>query len=627
MSRDALLLEARTLRAAGRAGEALPVLDRLEALHPRYGWLFLERAHCHVVLRDAPSAFAALHQAIACNRTLPAAWDMLAQLLRMSGDAAGAEFAESNLAMLRELPVEIVAASSLQADGDLDEAAEVMRGYLAKDPANAGALRLLGRIRLDSGAVEEAEALLERALRHAPDWDEARLDYALVLLQLQKHAAARVEAEKLLKSNPLHREYRKQYAAACIGLGDHGQVIDIYVALLEDTRPASAEAAELRLWRGNALKAVDRTEEAIADYRASAEAGGGGVAWFSLANLKTHRFSDAEVARMEAEAARPDLAGMDRVYLAFALGKAREDREDFAAAWQAYARGNALRRAMGRWRAKAAEAAVERLFAAPSVGHGQGGHPARDPIFIVGLPRSGSTLVEQILASHPEVEGTQELPFLGRIAADVMGADPDCGLPLQPEALARLTPAQRRQLGARYLAEAGAHRHLGRPFFIDKMPNNFWHIGLIAQILPNATVIDMRRDPMACGFANLKQLFGSNHHEFAYGAEDLGRHYRGYIALMRHWDRVLPGRVLRLHYEDLVEDLEGEVRRLLAHCGLPFDPACLDFHRTERTVRTPSSEQVRRPLERSGLDHWRKFAPWLGPLEQALGDAVPTWRD
>jgi len=626
MNREDVLQQARQLRAAGHADKALAVLDRLEAQHPRFSRLFQERAQCLIVRRDGPGAMRALHRALELNQTLPAAWDMLAQLCRMSGDAAGAEAAARKLAILQQMPVEIVAANSLQADGDLDQAAQVLRGYLAKDPANAGALRLLGRICLEQGALEEAEILLARALHNAPDWDEARLDHAMALLQQQKHAAARGEAERLLRSDPGNREYRKHYAAASIGLGDHERVIDIYAALLADIPADGPEAAELRLWRANALKAVGRTEDAIADYRASAAAGSGGVAWFALANLKTYRFSEADVARMEAMAARPDLAEMDRVYYAFALGKAHEDRADYAAAWAAYERGNALRRGMANWRAEVAEAAAERIAAVLPGGEMGAGHPARDPIFIVGLPRSGSTLVEQILASHPEVEGTQELPFIGRIAAEICGADQDCGLPLRPEEVAQLTPAQCRELGARYLAEAGARRHLGRARFIDKMPNNFWHVGLIARILPNATVIDVRRDPMACGLANLKQLFGTGHHEFAYGADDLGRHYRAYIALMRHWERMLPDRVLRVHYEDLVEDLERQVRRLLDHCGLPFDPACLEFHRTQRTVRTPSSEQVRRPIDRSGLDHWRKFAPWLGPLEAALGDAVTTWR-
>lgn len=629
--RVALLEHARNLRAAGHADKALGVLDKLEAHHPQFSRLYQERAQCHIVLRHAPEAMRALQQALALNQTLPAAWDMLGQLCRLSGDAAGAEVAARNLAILRQMPVEIVAASSLQADGDLEQAAEVLRGYLAKDPANAGALRLLGRIHLDRGAPQEAEPLLALALRHAPDWDEARLDYAMALLQQQKHAAARAEAERLLQGDPENRAFRKQFAAACIGLGDHDRVIDIYAALLADIPADGPEAAELRLWRANALKAVGRTDEAITDYRASAAAGSGGVAWFALANLKTYRFSDAEIAAVEAAAAQPDLPEMDRVYYAFALGKAREDRAEHAAAWTAYARGNALRRGMGRWRADVAEAAAERIIAAQGramlAAQPHAAPSSREAIFIVGLPRSGSTLVEQILASHPDVEGTQELPFIGRIAAEVFGADADCRLPLRPEALAQLSSVQRSRLGARYLTEARSHRHLGRKYFVDKMPANFWHVGLISLILPQATVIDVRRHPMACGFANLKQLFGANHHEFAYDAGDLGRYYRTYLALMRHWDKALPGRVLRLHYEDLVEDLEGQVRRLLDHCGLPFDTACLAFHATQRTVRTPSSEQVRRPINRSGLEHWRAFAPWLSPLEAALGDAVTGWRD
>ncbi|WP_366872742.1 sulfotransferase [uncultured Brevundimonas sp.] len=248
------------------------------------------------------------------------------------------------------------------------------------------------------------------------------------------------------------------------------------------------------------------------------------------------------------------------------------------------------------------------------------------PIFIVGLPRSGSTLIEQILASHSRVEGAQELTEIDRYAGELCGRDPDCGLPLRPEALARLADKQARALGERFLADTAVHRRLGRPFFIDKMPNNFWHIGLIHLILPRSIIIDVRREPMACGFSNLKQLFGTTNQAFTYGAEDIARYYRTYLDLMRHWDEALPGRVLRVQYEDVVDDLEGGVRRMLAHCGLPFEPACLNFHETRRSIRTPSSEQVRRPIGREGLDQWRNYTPWLAPLRDALGDAATGYR-
>lgn len=630
--RDALLQTARDLRASQRIPEALAALQHLQALHPRFSRLYQERGHCHVLARDGAAAIEALREAVRLNPTLPASWDMLAQLYGMLGDTAQARQAAQRLAALKQLPPEIVVANSLLADGDLAPAEDVIRQYLHRDGGNAGALRLLARIRTDRGALDEAEALLAALLQRAPDYHAARLDYAMVLLQQQKHLQARGEAEHLLGHEPDNRDYLKQFAAACVGLGDHEPVIDVYARLLAGPPRSGAEVADLRLWRANALKIAGRQQEAIADYRAALMASPDyGVAWFSLANLKTYRFTDDEIARMRAAEARPDLQAMDRVYLCFALGKALEDREDHAASWSCYARGNAVRRGIGRHRPDVAEACALRLkraftadFFAARAGWGAD-DPA--PIFILGLPRSGSTLIEQILASHSAVEGTQELTEIGRQAAMLCGADPDCGLPLDPQALQRLTGDEARSLGERFLAGTRIYRRLDRPHFIDKMPNNFWHIGLIQLILPRATIIDIRREPMACCFSNLKQLFGTTNNEFAYGIDDMARHYRIYLDLMRHWDAVLPGRVLRVHYEDLVEDLEPQVQRILAHCGLPFEPACLSFHETQRSVRTPSSEQVRQPIGRAGLTQWRAYAPWLTPLQDALGDALTGYRN
>jgi tetratricopeptide (TPR) repeat protein len=630
--RDALLHEARDLRARQRIPEALAVLARLQALHPRFSRLYQERGHCLVLLHDAPAAIDALREAVRLNPTLPASWDMLEQLYRMLGDAAQAALAARHLATLRQLPSAVVAASSLLTDGDLWAAEAVIREHLREDGGNAGALRLLARILNEGDASAEAESLLQAVLERAPDYHAARFDYVMVLLQRRRHLRARQEAEQLLKHDPANRDYLKSYGAACIGLGDHEPVIDLYERLLAGQPRSGPEVADLRLWRANALKVTGRQPEAIADYRASLAARPDhGVAWFSLANLKTYRFTDDDIARMRAAEARSDLQDMDRVYLCFALGKALEDRGDYASSWRCYERGNAVRRAAGRYRPEVAESCARRLkqvftpeFFAARVGWGVA-DPA--PIFVLGLPRSGSTLIEQILASHPQVEGTQELTEIDRYAGELCGRDPDCALPLDPEAVARLTAGDARLLGERFLAETEVYRRLGRPFFIDKMPNNFWHIGLIQLMLPGSTIIDVRREPMACCFSNLKQLFGASHQEFTYGVDDVARHYRTYLDLMRHWDHVLPGRVLRVRYEDLVEDLEGTVRPILAHCGLPFEPACLAFHETRRSVRTPSSEQVRQPIGREGLAQWRRYAPWLAPLRDALGNALTLYRD
>jgi len=389
--------------------------------------------------------------------------------------------------------------------------------------------------------------------------------------------------------------------------------------------------ADLQLWLGHALKTIGELEEAIVAYRAACEIRPDfGDAWWSLANLKTYRFSDAEIATMRAAEQDAATATVDRVHLAFALGKALEDRADYAASWEYYARGNATQRAVSRYRPEIFEtntAEQKRLCTPAFFAERAGwGCEARDPIFILGLPRAGSTLIEQILASHPAVEGTQELPDIQRYALEMHGRDPDYDNPRYPAALADLSADAVRALGERFLADTRVHRAEGRPLFIDKMPNNFRHIGLIQLILPKATIIDARREPMACCFSNLKQLFATGQ-EFTYSAQDIARYYRTYLDLMRHWDGALPGKILRVLNEDVIEDLEREVRRILAHCGLDFDPACLNFHQTRRAVRTPSSEQVRRPVNRDGMDQWRPFEPWLEPLKDALGDALVSWRE
>lgn len=625
--RDALLQEARDLRARKRLPEALAILARLQELHPRFSRLYQERGHCHVLLRNASAAIDALQEAVGLNPTLPTSWDMLEQLYRLVGDTAQAAAAAQHLVTLRQLPSAVVVANSLFADGDLATAEKVLRDYLRRDSDNVGALRLLARIRNERDAPGEAESLLKSVLDRAPDYHAARLDYAVVLLQSQKYLQARQEARRLLGHDPDNREYLKQYGAACIGLGDHEPVIELYEKLLAGQPQSGAEVADLRLWRANALKIMGRRRDAIADYRAALEARPDyGVAWFSLANLKTYRFTDDDVARMRAAESQPAAQDMDRIYLCFALGKALEDRGDYEGSWRYYEHGNAVRRGASRYRPEVADACGLRLrqvfsgeFFAARAGWGVA-DPA--PIFILGLPRSGSTLIEQILASHSGVEGTQELTEIDRYVGEICGRDPDCGLPLHPEALGRLSAGEVRALGERFLAETRTYRRLGRPFFIDKMPNNFWHIGLIHLLLPGSTIIDVRREPMACCFSNLKQLFGTTNQEFTYGVDDIARHYRTYLDLMRHWDDVLPGRVLRVPYEQVVEDLEGGVRRLLDHCGLAFEPGCLAFHETRRSVRTPSSEQVRQPIGREGLAQWRHYAPWLAPLRDRLGDAL-----
>jgi tetratricopeptide (TPR) repeat protein len=398
---------------------------------------------------------------------------------------------------------------------------------------------------------------------------------------------------------------------------------------------ASPGSSNLHVALGHSLKSVGRRQEAIESYRkAAAVRPSFGDAYWSLANLKTYRFSPDEIAHMRAEGTAPAADPVDRCHLCFALGKAYEDVHEYAESWRFYERGNALKRAESRYRAEITETSTRKQievctqeFFSARAGVGA---PDPDPIFILGLPRSGSTLVEQILASHSHIDGTHELPDIPRIVRGLErrgteGPRSDLENPRYPGVLADLAPEDFRRLGERYMVDTRSYRG-DKPLFIDKMPNNFRHIGLIHLILPNAKIIDVRREPLACCFGNLKQLFASGQ-EFTYSIEDIARYYKSYLELMRHWDAVLPQRVLRVWYEDVVEDLAGNVKRLLEFCGLEFEAACLEFYKLERSVYTASSEQVRQPIVREGLFQWRNYEPWLGPLEDALADAVIRYRE
>jgi len=624
-NRDLLLIAATSQRHLQHIPEALEMLARLERIQPRLSRLHQERGLCYVGLKDAPRAIESLLLAVNINPALPASWKMLNGLYRLTGDAQNAEIAAQHVATLENLPPDVVRATSLFSDGELGLAEHITRAFLLQHGDHPEAMRLLARIALAHDALDDAETLLEAVLVLAPDYRAARYDYVETLIKRQKHQAASEQVEQLLDLDPANAAYCTLAATAAVGLGQNEKALVIYRAML-DQAPGSWDVP---LWMGHALKTVGQLAQAIDAYRAAAAARPDfGDAYWSLANLKTYRFTDEEIARMRAEEASPAIAPEDRWHLCFALGKALEDRGEIAESWTWYERGNALQRAQSGYRPEIIETNTQKQIKVCTrdffVARTGWGEPRPDPIFIVGLPRSGSTLIEQILASHSQVEGTQELSDIQRIALDLQGRDPDLDEPGYPAALADLTQGDCRRLGEKYLADTRVYRS-GKLFFIDKMPNNFRHIGLIHLMLPNARIIDARREPMACCFSNLKQLFARGQ-EFTYSASDIARYYRTYLDLMHHWDEALPGRILRVHYEDLVADVEGWVRRMLDHCDLAFEPACVDFHKTRRSVRTPSSEQVRQPIFRDGLDQWRRYEPWLDPLRIALGDAIDRYR-
>jgi tetratricopeptide (TPR) repeat protein len=624
-NRDVLYLIAMSQRYLNKIPEALATLERLEQHHPAYSRLYQERGHCCVAMKDAPRAIDAFLRGVNLNPALPASWNMLEGLYRMAGQTENASTAAAHVATLKRLAPEVVQATGLFSDGELTLAENIVRAYLLKRGNDVEAMRLLARIGLKRDVLDDAELLLEAVLELAPDYRAARRDYALALLQRHKYLRAREELEKLLQLEPENKEYLTLYANTCVGLGEHERALPLYRELLA----GAPRAADLHLSVAHCLKTLGRQQEAIEAYRASASARADfGDAYWSLANLKTYRFTEDEIARMHRQEAAPATHLVDRYHLCFALGKAFEDRGEYQESFRYYERGNALKRSESRYRPEPFERNTRLQIGVCTreffVRRKDVGSPSAEPIFIVGLPRAGSTLLEQILASHSRVEGTHELADIQRLVMELQGRDPDLVNPRYPGVLAELKPEDCLRLGEKYLSDTRFYR-TGKLHFIDKMPNNFRHLGLIHLLLPNARIIDARREPMACCFSNLKQLF-ANGQEFTYGIEDIARYYRTYLELMRHWDEVLPGRILRVWHEDVVADLEGNVRRILDFCGLPFEPACVEFHKTERSVLSASSEQVRQPIFREGLDQWKNYQPWLGPLRDALGDALVRYR-
>ena len=556
-----------------------------------------------------------------------ARWRAEGDRRRLGGDIAGADAAYAHQMRATVSDPELVRAADALCAGRFGDADTILRAAIARRPTDPLALWMLGDLASRAGRNPEAEALLSRCLDLAPGFTDARYAYAMVLNWRHRPEETLVQAERLLAVEPANPLYQHLRAAALLQLGEDHAAADAYAAVL-DTHPDQALP-----WMsyGHALKTVGRQPEAVAAYRRSLSLDPKlGEAWWSLANLKTVTLDDADVAVMTATLARPDLSEPDRLQLHFALGKAHEDAGRDAEAFAEYARGAAIQRARVDYdpdetsgQMRRTKALLGKAFFAAHAGQGC---PAADPIFILGLPRSGSTLIEQILASHSQVEGTHELPHIPALASRLAGRARRESEGAYPDILAALSPQEIAALGEEYLARAQTVRKLGRPLFIDKLPNNYAHTGFIHLILPNAKIIDARRHPLGCCFSGYKQHFATGQ-TFTYDLTDLGRYYRDYVELMAHFDAVLPGRVHRVIYEQMVADPETEVRRLLHYCGLDFEAGCLKFHENDRAVRTASSEQVRRPIFTDAAEHWRRFEPWLDPLKAALGPVLEAYPD
>jgi len=621
---DALYIQAVTQRYLGLPREALETLARLRTRSPNHARAYQEEGHNLKRLGDLPGAARAYQRAVDLNHALMASWRELAALYKQQNNRPAADMARAEYERLSSLPAELVSVSSLIQEGKLFRAETLCRAFLQKNPHHIEAMRLLALLGMKLFIYDDAEFLLESCVGVAPDYWLARYDYVNVLHKRQKFDKALEQARILYEAYPDNFAFQLSFANENVAMGNFTRALEIYDRVIA-THP---QLEQPYLSRGHAQKTIGELDSAIESYRSAYRTRpDSGDAYWSLANLKIYRFSDEELSGMHEQLQKPETSVNDRIHLQFALGAAYEARQDFAQSFFHYEQGNSLKKQDVRYDSKRLEDAMKRqaefcneaLFEAKA---GMGA-PHPDPIFIVGLPRSGSTLLEQILASHSCIDGTMELPNIIALAHRLNGRRFVWEEARYPKVLAELSAGQLQEFGQAYITETRFHRR-GAPYFIDKMPNNFMHVGLIHLILPNARIIDARRHPMACCFSGFKQLFADGQ-EFTYGLQEIAHYYKGYVGLMAHWDTVVPGKVLLVHYEHLVADLEGQVKRILDFLDLPFEEECLHYYQTDRSIRTPSSEQVRQPIYRSGVEHWRHFEPYLDVLKHELATEIARY--
>jgi len=602
---------------------ALETIETILAQKPNFGRAHQEAGYNRIAQKDYLQAGIAFEKAVACDPSLINSWKSLAKLYEDSGNTRQRQRAQDQITFLNTLPAELLTVISYLSEDRLVDAERLCRYFLKSNKTHVEGMRLLAEIATRNNVFDDAEFLLESCVEFEPEHRNARIQYVNILLRTQKFHKAHEEAKVLLEKYPDDLEtIRALYASACMGIGDNEAAKASYRKLMDKSPENHFYPVSL----AHVYKSDGDFDKAVELYRKSYEIKPDhGDAYWSLANTKSYRFSDAEIEQMRSIEAADTTHEDDRIQVCFALGKAHEDLQSYESAMQFYEKGNALKKKATHHHEKPLsvridsqiEVCTKELFDAK-----KGlGFEAPDPIFIVGLPRAGSTLLEQILSSHSQVDGTMELHNILNLAKRLRGRDPAAdGKPRYPKILTDLEDSYFRRFGEQFIEDTRAYRG-NAPYFTDKMPNNFFHVGLIKLVLPNAKIIDARRHPMACCFSGFKQLFGEGQ-EFSYNLRDIGNYYRQYVKLMDHWDEVLPGFVLHVQYEDVVDDLDTQVGRILDFCGLPFEDACIEFHKTERSIRTPSAEQVRQPIYKSGLEQWRHFEPWLGPLKEALGPDV-----
>lgn len=623
--RDALYYLAVCQRRQNANQDSLNSLATLISTHPEYGRAYQERGHNYEALGQVQESIASFEAAVEKNPALLASWKKLERHYRDSQLDDQAHEAIQHVQWLTKLPPQLITVSSLIHEEKLFIAEQICRQYLKENPHHAEAMRLLAEIGGKLQILDDAEFLLESCVEFYPDYQRARLDYVQVLHRRQKFGQALQQAQILDAASPENTHFEIALASENQAVGNFEEALEIYQRVIDRNNSSKlsngGDSHAVYAAQGHALKTIGKTDQAINSYRSAYQQKADfGDAYWSLANLKTYQFTEAELSNMRSHVDKPRTSNTDRVHLCFALGKALEDKQEYAESFEFYQRGNSLKKQQSQYRPERIEAEFElqkqifdeQFFA----DHEETGFDSPAPIFIVGLPRAGSTLLEQILASHSQVDGTMELANIIGLAHRLGGRRTAKQGGQYPSIVTELSKQNLRKFGEDFIDDTQIHRQDGA-FFIDKMPNNFRHIPLIRSILPNAKIIDARREPMACCFSGFKQLFAEGQ-EFTYGLDLIGRYYSAYVDLMAHWDSVQPGAILRVQHEDVLQDLESQVRRILDYCELPFEQQCLEFHKTERAVRTPSSEQVRQPIYTTAMQQWENYDEFLQPLKDNL---------
>ena len=617
--KDSLYLAAVCSRYLKNYRDSKEYLNNLLIQAPDMGRAYQELGHLCKAIGENEEAASHYRQACELNPALVASWKSLFNYFNKRNNKAAAEHAHEQIKKLDSLPPILLYISQILNEGRLAIAEQKCREFLKKNPTNVYAMSLLSDIAKKFGYFDDAEILLENAVKFSPDDGEIRMKYALILRLKQKFTKTMEQVNILCEKFPDNLSYQAQKASEIMQNGYHSEAIDLFEKIIKEN-PYNFSAMTSK---GHAEKTLGKTDKAIESYKSAYKIKNDhGEAYFSLSNLKTYKFSDKELDVMKNQLKRVDLTLKDKAYFHFALAQGCEAIGDYEEAFKNLDMGNKIKKEQSKYTIekmnKELQAQIDVCDEKFFEKLGNGGHDANDPIFILGLPRAGSTLIEQILASHSMVDGTLELPNILSMAQSFRGDDIYGNLGNYPKTMRSLTLEKRQELGKSFIDDTRIHRK-NAPRFTDKMPNNFRHIGLIHLILPNAKIIDARRYPLDCCFSMFKQLFAQGQ-EFTYGLAEAGNYYNSYVKLMNHWNKVLPNKILRVNNEDIIDDLEGQVKRMLDFLELPFEESCIKFYETDRSVRTASSEQVRKPINKSGMDRWKPYAKNLKTLVDNLDE-------